>query len=166
MKSKLTPDALLLCSHLALPKGTGAKLQPLSPSEWNELAGKVVAKGLRPGHLLDMTQEQLQAEAGLAAELSDRLAPLLLRGTQLAIEVDRLSSLGIWILTRSDERYPQPLKDRLDAAAPPILFGSGDSALLKRGYLAVVGSRDIDEKGAESATAVGHLCAREEKVLV
>ena len=169
MKSKLTADAqvtLLLCSHLAIPRAAGTKLQPLSPADWNQLAKKLVAKGLRPGRLLEMSRDQLQSELELQEEWADRLAALLLRGAQLAIEVERLSSLGIWTLTRADDAYPSPLKERLGAAAPPVLFGAGKPDLLNRGYLAVVGSRDIDEDAAQFARKIGGLCAHEERVLV
>lgn len=51
-------------------------------------------------------------------------------------------------------------------AAPPVLFGAGDQALLSAGYLSVVGSRDLDPAGETFAAAVGTACARDGKVLV
>lgn len=162
----LLPDAqvtLLLCSHLS--KGPAAA-KPLTPGEWNDLAQVLVAQRLSPGAMLDMDGSSFQAQLGLSPEQAERLVQLLGRGVQLAVELERLGSLGIWALTRADEAYPAILKKRLGAAAPPVLFGSGDQALLTRGFLAVVGSRDLDEAGERFATEAGQACARDGQVLV
>ncbi len=169
MKSNLNADAqviLLLCSHLAAPKAADGKLKPLSPTEWNGLAATLVKRRLRPGQILDWSRDQLQSELAITPELADRLASLLVRGAQLAMEVERLGSVGVWALTRADSDYPSPLKERLGAAAPPVLFGAGDRGLLNQGFLAVVGSRDVDDSAAAFAGAVGRQCAAEGKVLV
>lgn len=166
----LTADAqatLLLCSHLAMPKGSAAgDLRPLAPTEWNDLAQALVGVKLRPGALLDMDTATARAKLGASEEQANRITRLLGRGAQLAVEVERLGSLGIWALTRADEAYPQRLKDRLGVAAPPVLFGAGDQGLLSRGFLAVVGSRDVDESGQGFATRMGEACAQSGLVLV
>ncbi|MCK4451126.1 MAG: DNA-processing protein DprA, partial [Anaerolineae bacterium] len=73
------------------------------------------------------------------------MARLLGRGGGLAIELERLESLGIWVVTRADAHYPRRLKQRLKHAAPAILFGAGEQALLGQPGLAVVGSRNVDD---------------------
>lgn len=90
---------------------------------------------------------------------------LLERGTALAIELERLESLGIWILTRADEEYPSRLRDRLKNASPPILFASGERALIGQPGLAVVGSRNVNEQGMRCADYAGNICAHEGLVL-
>lgn len=163
----LTPDAqvtLLLCSHLA--KGSASKSKPFTLAEWNELAQALVVTKLTPSVLLEMDSQAMQDKLGLSAEQTERIRQLLGRGLQLAVELERLNSFGIWALTRSDEAYPALFKKRLGAAAPPVLFGAGDQTLLTRGYLAVVGSRDLDEAGERFAANVGAACAREGAALV
>lgn len=158
---------LLLTSHLALPKGPAAdKLQPLSPSEWNQLAAQLKSLELRPGVLLSWDRSAVQTQLGLDRDDAERISQLLSRGAQLAIEMERLGSLGIWVLTRADAAYPALLKKRLGAVAPPVLFGAGEQGLLSRGFLAVVGSRDVDEAGAAFAQQVGEGCARGGLVVV
>ena len=44
---------------------------------------------------------------------------------QLAFELDRLQSRGVWVVTIADDGYPTRLRERLGSAAPPVLFGSG-----------------------------------------
>lgn len=166
---QLLPDSqaiLLLCSRLAFPKAQHSSLQPLTPSEWNDLAAALLSKRLRPSALLAMNAEALQTEVGVKAEAAGRLVQLLARGGQLAIDLERLGSLGIWPLTRADDLYPVLLKERLGVLAPPVLFGSGDPELLARGFLAVVGSRDVEPSGERFAQEVGVACAREGHTLV
>ena len=157
----LTPDAqaiLLVCSQLGA-KASGAA--PYTLREWNALARKVAASPLqRPGAMLDLSSQALASELSLMEAESERLARLLEGGGMLAIELERLESLGIWALTRADEDYPARLRERLKDSAPPVLFGSGEQALLGQPGLAVVGSRDVDEAGQRFAAYVGEACAR------
>ena len=168
--ARLSADAQvisLLCSYLALPKGLAAQtVRPLTPTEWNDVAAVLRDRKLRPGSLLAQNAESIQANLAVNPELAERLSMLLARGGQLAFEVDRLASLGLWTLTRADETYPAMLKEKLGYLAPPVLFGSGNQDLLERGFLAVVGSRDVDAAGEEFAEEAGKACAREGLVLV
>ncbi len=102
-----------------------------------------------------MTQVALK----LSTMVADRLCQLLGRGGPLAIELERLSSLGIHVVTRADAHYPKRLKQVLGSKAPSVLFVAGDQGLLSREGLAVVGSRDVNEVGARFAEAVGQKCA-------
>lgn len=65
------------------------------------------------------------------------------------MEIERLSSLGIWITTRAEPTYPQRLKKVLRRKSPVILYGVGDNKLASEGGVAIVGSRDIDSAGVE-----------------
>lgn len=157
---------LLLCSSLALPRTSDAPT-PLSRSEWNAVARAIDASSFRrPGAIIGAPVSRLIAELRLNSALADRISTLLQRGGQLAIELERLSSLGIWILTRADEQYPSRLKDRLKSQAPPVLFGAGPLGVWARSAVAIVGSRDIDESGAEFARRLGERCAASGLVVI
>jgi DNA processing protein len=149
----------LAASSLAL-KGERS-LKPLSASEWHDLSLMIQQAELRPRNLLGMEVADLRNEIGLEPGLAERLARLLSRGGQLALEVERLSSLGIWILTRADDSYPALLKQRLRRHAPPVLFGAGPKGALGLPAIAIVGSRDVDEEGLRYAAHLGSLCAEQ-----
>jgi predicted Rossmann fold nucleotide-binding protein DprA/Smf involved in DNA uptake len=157
-----TADAqvlLLLCSQLGLP----AQADPthLTLREWNPLARKVQASSLaRPGALLGLAAPDLQAALDLPPADADRLARLLDRSRVLAIELERLASLGIWVVTRADVEYPQRFRQRLRESAPAVLFGAGEAALPGQPGLAVVGSRNVNEAGQALAGFIGNACAR------
>lgn len=159
---QLSPDGqaiVLLCSTLALPREATPK--PLTPKEWSSLAASIHESELRtPRALFGLDASDLAGSLGVSQETGDRLAGLLARGGQLAIELDRLSTRGIWIITRANEGYPPLFRSRLKATAPPVLFGAGNPSALVERSVAVVGSRDADEASIAFATALGRTCAR------
>jgi DNA processing protein len=154
----------LLCSPLATQGD--ASLRPLPPTEWHALSRSLHAAGLRPRSLAGLSSGEIREALGVHTELADRLAGLLARGGQLALEVERLSSLGIWIVTRADESYPPTLKRRLGRTAPPVLFGAGPQSNLQLPAIAVVGSRDVAPDGLEFASSLGRCCAEQAFALV
>ncbi len=163
----LTPDAqaiLLLC--LRLRTSAQQSLKPFTLREWNSLARRMMDSSLEtPGTLLGLSAMDLKAELFLSDAEAQRVAMLLERGAGLAIELERLESLGIWILTRADDDYPARLRDRLKNASPAFLFAAGERALIGQPGLAVVGSRNVDEQGIRCADYAGNACANEGLVL-
>lgn len=156
----ISPDSqvlLLLCSHLGLPADPDPA--PLTLREWNPLARKLQAQSQRPGTLLGLGDEDIAAQLSLSSTEARRIMHLLERRAGLAIELERLESLGIRALTRADEDYPSKYRQRLKESAPPILFYTGDKELLGQPGIAVVGSRNLDQVGKECAAFVGNACA-------
>lgn len=160
--ANLTEDSqviLLLCSTLGLPRSADADT-PLSKSEWNDVARAIDGSDFkRPAAVLGLGAAELARGLRLPLDLSERIAKLLDRGAQLAIERERLAGLGIWTLTRADDPYPRSFKERLRNLAPPVLFGAGPIETLSRQGVAVVGSRDVDEDGMAFARTLGERCA-------
>jgi DNA processing protein len=135
----------LLCSHLGLPDEPGVK--PLSAREWNQLESKLAANSVSVAELPGITVEQIKSTLQSDDDEAARLAWLLDRSDVMEQEIERLGELGIWIITRFDEDYPPRFTERLKSAAPLLLYGAGDARLLNRRGLAVVGSRNIDQRG-------------------
>ena len=119
----LSPDApaiILLCSSIGSDRGSAAR--PLGPRTWAKLSARV-------GHaseLVGLTAEAIDRSLAVGLDEAERIASLLARAGQLAFELDRLRSRGIWVVTVADEAYPARLIDRLGPDSPPVLFGSGD----------------------------------------
>jgi len=162
LESTLTPDTqavLLLCGELGQRGGNG--LKPLGPRQYNNLATWLKTEGLRPGDLLTLEGRTKLGGLQTAEVNPDRVAPLLERGTALALVVERWERSGLWVISRSDSSYPERLKRYLGQAAPPLLYGVGSKSMLNRGGLAVVGSRDRTDEDGEFARRVGEHCASE-----
>jgi predicted Rossmann fold nucleotide-binding protein DprA/Smf involved in DNA uptake len=135
---------MLLCSSLAAPRGRAVR--PLGPRSWAKLERALSDSSIgRPAGLLGMAAADIGRLLAIEADEADRYVELLARSGQLAFELDRLQSRGMWVTTIVDARYPARLRERLGPDAPPLLFGAGDPALLGRGGIAIVGSRDADE---------------------
>ena len=112
-----------------------------------------------PGRADRLDADELAAALGLEHAAAQRIVELLSRGGQLALELERLASRGIWLLTRADDEYPALLKKRLRKTAPPLLFGAGRAELLTQRAVAVIGSRDADQDSLDFATTAGRRLA-------
>jgi predicted Rossmann fold nucleotide-binding protein DprA/Smf involved in DNA uptake len=162
LESTLTPDTqavLLLCGELGQRGANG--LKPLGLRQYNNLATWLKAEGLRPGDLLTLEGKTRLGGLQTAEVNSHRVSPLLERGAALALVVERWERSGLWVISRSDDCYPERLKRYLGQAAPPLLYGVGSKSLLNRGGLVVVGSRDRSEEDGEFAHRIGEHCAQE-----
>lgn len=148
---------LLTCAHIGISKNS--ETAPLTLREWNPLARKIRFSSIkRPEGMLGLSAQELQKQLDLTRPEAERLAKLLDRSGALAIELERLASLGIHAITRADQQYPVRYKERLKEAAPPVLFYAGDPALLGQPGIAVVGSRNLDQVGQECAALIGNAC--------
>ncbi|MYF88733.1 MAG: DNA-processing protein DprA [Boseongicola sp. SB0676_bin_33] len=67
----------------------------------------------------------------------------------------------MWVVARFEPEYPDRLKSRLQLGSLPILFGCGNRALLGRGGIAVVGSRNAGREDLEFAENLGCAAARQ-----
>lgn len=154
-----TEVVLLLCGRFGGEKHEA--YQPLAPREYGELAKRLKALALRPSDLLtDAGRVALSSiqEAGLERK---RVEFLLGRGTAMALALERWARGGLWVISRGDEAFPQRLKRQLKNLAPPLLYGAGDKALLEKGGLAIIGSREASESALSYTRAIAARCANE-----
>jgi DNA processing protein len=147
---------LSLCSHLGL--SSTSEYSPFSLKEWNILARRIQSLSIRPGDILDFNHIEIHDQLEADDKNAERISFLLQRNGSLAIELERLESLGISVLTRADHDYPSRYRQRLKDSAPVILFYSGEKLLLGQPGIAIVGSRNLDEIGKECAEFIGNAC--------
>ena len=147
---------LLLCSRIGLL--SNSEYSTLTLKEWNPLARNLQSVSMRPGDLIGINPKVIQSQLGIKLEEAERYYHLLQRSGSLAIDLERLVSLGIHVLTRADQDYPARYRQRLKETAPVVLFYAGEKALLGQPGVAVVGSRQLDEVGKTCAEFVGNSC--------
>lgn len=158
----LQPDTqaiLLLCAGFGQSRQAG--LMPLTLGEYNVLAQKLQQHHLRPADLLATDGKNWIFDEVNGSLSPQRIVHLLERGAMLAVAVEDWTNKGLWILSRSDETYPQRLKRKLKHLSPPILYGVGNPDLLSEGGLAVVGSRDINDEGLGYTQRIAEKCAEQ-----
>jgi predicted Rossmann fold nucleotide-binding protein DprA/Smf involved in DNA uptake len=160
MSDPLSPNtqAILLLTA-SLGAGRGDAPNPLlTPGEYKRLARLLRENGKEPADLLSTDAGSLIDICAAQFEAS-RLKGLLDRGFLLAQAVDHWNARSIWVISRADPNYPKRLKTLLKEDAPAVLYGCGDHRLLEQGGLAVVGSRNVDEKLVEFTESVGRISA-------
>ena len=159
----LSPDApaiILLCSSLGTDRAAETA-RPLGPRTWAKLSEGLRRQSFRgPQDLVGLSADEIDRSLGVGVEEATRYARLLARGGQLAFELDRLRSRGIWVVTIADDAYPGRLAARLGVDSPPVLFGSGDASALDRGGIAIVGSREADDAAVAFTECLAGAAAR------
>ena len=132
-----------------------APVKPLSSKEFWALSQRTDLSALR-----GKTAKDVAAELGVSDVVGERIAGLFDRATALAFALEDLDHSGIWTITSVGGQYPKRLRDRLGDAAPVVLHGVGNSALLDEDGVGVVGSRNVSEEGSQVACAVAEIAAK------
>lgn len=167
MIESLTPNTqaiLLLTAPLVAGRSQNAD-HLLSHGEYNQLARLLRENRKQPADLIGAHAHEVIELCSPSLGRS-RLEELLGRGFLLAQAVDRWNTRTIWVISRADTRYPKRWKGRLREDAPPLLYGCGDSGLLEKGGLAVVGSHHADEERIRYTEMVGRLSADAGRAIV
>lgn len=165
MNLELTPNTqatLLLTAPLIVGR-RAESAELLTPKEYNQLNQILGNQGREPGDLLESGDwiSDISEQFG-----SERINALLGRGFLLSQAVERWRASTIWVISRSDELYPSRINSFLKSQAPPVLYGCGDPALLEKGGLAVVGSRQVDNALREYTLNTGALAADARYVII
>jgi len=158
----LAPDTqaiLLLCASF----GQNRQIEPLplTLGEYNLLTDWLRENQMRPADLLETTAKAQLQKITHNKLNPDRLLALLERGAMLSFAVEKWTSRGLWILGRSDIKYPKRFKQILKHSAPAIIYGVGNGELLSLGGLAIVGSRDVDEDIIHYTRKVAQTCSQQ-----
>lgn len=143
-------DAALLLTNRIAPVGA----EPLKAKEYWTLAERVDV-----GSLVGRSAGDLADSVGGVDE-AERIATLLDAATGFALAREELLAKGISLVAPGDGVYPDRLRDRLGAAAPPMLYVAGPTAWLTETLVGVVGSRNVDEAGADIARGAVVCAAR------
>jgi predicted Rossmann fold nucleotide-binding protein DprA/Smf involved in DNA uptake len=155
--STRTQATMLITSYLSKPSKSESK--PLTATEWTFFAKWLFENKFTPEDLILNNPRDILKEFSDQKITRDRLLDLLSRGGQLALVTEKWSRAGIWVISRTELEYPKKLKQHLQELAPPIIYGCGNKALLNKGGVAVVGSRNADEKLLGIARKIGYEAA-------
>ena len=142
-----TQAVLLLTARLSTRNEFAS--EPLTHGEFNRLAVALGSAGMRPSDLLETQGSDFVGNEDAHGLDTVRFRGLLERSMTLAVAMESWANAGFWVLSRADEGYPTRLRERLKGKAPVVLYGCGEPGLLEAGGLAIVGSRNVDEAGAE-----------------
>lgn len=158
--SQDTKASLLLCSRWGKKNNT---FEPLTLTEYNKLEDWLKEKGVRPA--------ELSNSSVLSEDVSFPLEPVRVKyllncGGTMAIELESWLNSGGWVISRTDEEYPQRLKQALGRNAPVVFFGIGPRNFLSKGGMAFVGSRDISEEEQQITYRIAQHCAQRQITVI
>ena len=133
----------MLCSYI---NTNGTELKPFTPTEWFNLAKKMLHHQLQPADLMNFSKEDYKSKLDLDASLVQRILALLDRGANLTFELEKYHQQGINIITKADREFPKVLKIKLANTCPPLFYYAGDLDILKNKFIGFVGSRNIEKQ--------------------
>lgn len=142
---------IMLCSHLL----SNTDCKPLTPSEWSKLADALIQAKLEPKALPDLSDSDF-LDLKIVKEEMRRIRQLLSRGANLAFELEKYNSMGIYVVTRADATYPKMLKYRLGKSCPPLFYYAGDLSLSEIKTIGFVGSRGADENDRQFTEKIAY----------
>jgi predicted Rossmann fold nucleotide-binding protein DprA/Smf involved in DNA uptake len=158
---------LALLATASLGSGKSNSVKPLSGKEWSQFIDWMSRAELDCSDLLGRrSQEHLQHFTSPNIS-SERIQALFKRATTLGFAIDRYANLGVWILERDSENYPERLRQKLGEKSPPLLFGYGNTHNLNCSHaVGVVGSRNPTDRELRISTEIGEKTALQKSVLV
>ena len=150
---------LLLTSRLGNPDR-----RVLTAQQLRVLTGRVLGKDFS-GEDRDLTGADL-VDLGYSRDQAGRIVALLEEEALLNRYLQRGKAAGCVPISRLSPEYPAILRKRLGPEAPGCLWARGDVAILNTPAIALVGSRDLEERNRAFAQAVGFQAARQGLTLV
>ena len=132
----------------------------IGPAQMAEVHRALGDRGLSLGDLCDLSAGELRAEFGFNERLAGAMSGL--RSMTEPIEEDylRLLESGVEVIPFFAEAYPRRLKEVMGSTAPPFLYAWGNRDLLDRRCVALLGDRDVSERGARIAFEGARLLSR------
>ena len=150
---------LLLTSHLGDPQ-----CKPLTVAQFRTLIHRVQSMN-KPADNRQMTLQDL-ISLGYGSTAAEHILYLLSREEQLEYYVNRSERNACYPITRISKLYPNALRHRLGIDCPGCLWAKGDSSLLDRPAVALVGSRDLLQDNFHFAEEAGRQAAKQGYVLI
>ena len=150
---------LLLTSHLGDPE-----CKPLTVAQFRSLINRMQSAE-RAAENRQLSAEDLLA-LGYGREGAEHIVFLLSRQEQLDYYVNQAARRECYPITRISKSYPSALRGRLGLDCPGCLWAKGDSGLMERPAVALVGSRDLREDNLHFAEEVGRQAAKQGYVLI
>lgn len=150
---------LLLTSHLGDPES-----KPLTVAQFRTLINRVKTMQ-RYEEERELTRKDLMS-IGYGTDEAGRILQLLSRQDQLEYYVNRAAQTDCYPITRISPLYPASLRECLGVDCPGCLWAKGDSSLLARPMIALVGSRELEPDNLAFAREAGHQAALQGYVLL
>lgn len=150
---------LLLTSHLGDPES-----KPLTVAQFRTLTQRM-GSAEKSEETRELCQKDL-ISLGYSSEMAAHILQLLSRQEQLDYYVNQAGLRDCYPITRISRLYPGILRHKLGLDCPGCLWAKGDSTLLERPAVALVGSRELCPENYAFAREAGRQAARQGYILL
>lgn len=132
----------------------------IGPAHMIEIHDALKEQNLSVADLSGLSGEEIREEFRFPEKIAEAIAGM--EATLPKIEEDyfRLLESGIDVITFFSELYPARLREVLGNAIPPLLYVYGNGRLLKQKGVAVLGDKDVSDKGGMIAFEASRLLAK------
>ena len=131
----------------------------IGPAHLMEIHDALKEQNLSVVDLCDLSSDDIRKEFGFQEKIADAIAGI--QSTLPKIEEDyfKLLESGIDVITFYSELYPARLREVLGNTMPPLLYVYGNARLLKQKGVAILGDKDVSDKGEMIAFEAARLLA-------
>lgn len=138
----------------------------IGPAHLVELHGLLKERGLSLADLCGLTAAEIRNELRLPEKIADAVSGMPQALPKIEDDYLKLLESGIEVVTFFSELYPPRLHETLGTGIPPILYVYGSTRLLREKGIAILGDKDVSERGEMITFEAARILARHRIVVV
>jgi DNA protecting protein DprA len=138
----------------------------IGPAHLMEIHETLKGAGLSIADICDLSPDEIKKEFRFPEKIAEALAQVPAMIPKIEEDYFKLLESGIDVIPFFSEQYPSRLLATMGHAVPPLLYVYGNNKLLKKRGVAVLGDKDVSEKGEMISFAAAHELARHDLAVI
>lgn len=119
----------------------------IGPAHLIEIHGSLKGLGLSLADVCELSADDIKKEFRLPEKIAAAVADVPSLLPKIEEDYFKLLESGVEVVPFFSELYPGRLHETLGSGIPPLLYAYGNARILKQRGAAVLGDRDVSEKG-------------------
>jgi DNA processing protein len=132
----------------------------VGPAHLIELHALLKERGLSLVDLCDLTAVEIRNEIRLPEKIAEAIAGLVQALPKIEDDYLKMLESGIEVVPFFSELYPPRLHETMGTGIPPLLYVFGSTRLLGQKGVAILGDRDVSERGEMISFEAARVLAR------
>jgi len=121
----------------------------IGPAHLKEIYDSLEALSLSIIDIFDLSDQEIENEFSFNKTIREGFAKARIGIQSVEEEYFEVIDAGVEIVPFFSKKYPQRLKDIMNKAIPPFLYCYGNCELMNESSVAILGDKDISNRGAE-----------------
>ncbi len=122
-------------------------IKGIGPAVLKEVYSGLTSKKLTMADLFDLKKIEIEEELSFNEKIADAVISAKEKITKTEEDYFKIIDSGINVITFFSDLYPVRLHELLENSIPPFLYAYGNSSLLSKKSIAMLGEKKISEKG-------------------